>query len=253
MLPRTRRYHATLLLGLLLFSKNLALAQTTNTPIPRPGFEIAVWAREPMLRSPVALSFDDWGRLYVVETARRGSVDIDIRAHQEWLVDDLSNQTVDDLRRFFRSRMSPEKSGENASWLRDYNGDGSHDWRDLMEVKERVHRLEDTKGTGKADRAQVFAEGFNEEISGVLAGVLAWGRDVLVTVYPDLWRLQDKDGDGVADSQESLFRGFGVHAGFDGHDLHGLTVGPEGKIYFSVGDTRWPGPHSYRDAKWHRD
>ena len=189
-----------------------------------------------MLKNPVALSFDDRGRLYVVETARRSTVDIDIRGHQSWIVDDLSNQSIDDLRRFFRSKMSPEKSAENANWLRDYNGDGSHDWRDLMEVKERVHLLEDTRGAGKADRAHVFAEGFNEEISGVIAGVMPWEDDVFVTVYPDLWRLTDTDGDGIADRKESVFRGFGVHAAFDGHDLHGLTVGPEGKIYFSIGD-----------------
>jgi hypothetical protein len=35
----------------------------------------------------------------------------------------------------FSQKMSPEKSAENANWLRDYNGDGSHDWRDLIEVK----------------------------------------------------------------------------------------------------------------------
>ncbi len=105
-----------------------------------------------------------------------------------------------------------------------------------MEVKERVHLLEDSDGDGRADRAQVFYEGFNEEINGVIAGVMKNGRDVLVTIYPDLWRLRDTDGDGVADEIESLFRGFGVHAAFDGHDLHGLTWGPDGKIYFSVGD-----------------
>ncbi len=204
--------------------------------VPPAGFDLSLWAREPMLRSPVALSFDDQGRVYVVETARRGTVDIDIRAHPDWLVEDLANQSIDDLRRFFRRRMSPERSKENATWLKDYNGDGSHDWRDLMGVTERVHRLEDVHGVGHADRAQVFAEGFNEEISGVLAGVLAREHDVLVTVYPDLWRLQDLDGDGVADRRESLFRGFGVHAGFDGHDLHGLVVGPDGKVYFSIGD-----------------
>lgn len=204
--------------------------------VPPAGFELSLWAREPMLRSPVALSFDEQGRVYVVETARRGSVDIDIRSHPDWLVEDLANQNVDDLRRFFRRRMSPEKSRENASWLKDLNGDGSHDWRDLQGVKEKVHRLEDTRGEGRADRAQVFAEGFNEEISGVLAGVLARDKEVLVTVYPDLWRLRDLDGDGVADTKESLFRGFGVHAGFDGHDLHGLVIGPDGKVYFSIGD-----------------
>ncbi|MCC6231032.1 MAG: PQQ-dependent sugar dehydrogenase, partial [Verrucomicrobiales bacterium] len=200
------------------------------------GLELTRWAREPMLRSPVALSFDDTGRLYVVETARRGTVDIDIRSHPDWLLDDLANQSVDDLRRFFRTRMAPERSAENAGWLRDWNGDGSHDWRDLTTVKERVHRLEDTAGGGKADRAVVFAESFHEEITGVAAGVMPWGRDVFVTVYPDLWRLRDTNGDGVADTQESVARGFGVHAAFDGHDLHGLTEGPDGRIYFSVGD-----------------
>ena len=108
-----------------------------------------------MLKNPVALSFDDRGHLFVVETARRSTVDIDIRAHPSWIIDDLSNQSIEDLRRFFRAKMAPERSLENASWLRDYNGDGLHDWRDLTEVKERVHLLQDTHGLGRADRAQV--------------------------------------------------------------------------------------------------
>ena len=154
-----RRTVSNLLLCLGFAQTMFAQQQATTTPIPRKGFEITLWAREPMLKNPVALSFDDRGRLYVVETARRSTVDIDIRGHQSWIVDDLSNQSIDDLRRFFRSKMSPGKSAENANWLRDYNGDGSHDWRDLMEVKERVHLLEDTQDAGKADRAHVFAEG----------------------------------------------------------------------------------------------
>ena len=60
--------------------------------------------------------------------------------------------------------------------------------------------------------------------------------DVFATIFPDLWRLRDTDGDGTLDSRESIFRGFGVHAAFDGHDIHGLTTGPDGKLYFSVGD-----------------
>jgi putative membrane-bound dehydrogenase-like protein len=231
---------AVTLLALALAAGTCRVAAQDTPPaarvVPPAGFELSLWAREPMLRGPVALSFDEQGRVYVVETARRGSVDIDIRAHPDWLMEDLANQNVDDLRRFFRRRMAPELSRENARWLKDYNGDGSHDWRDLMGVQERVHRLEDTSGSGRADRAKVFAEGFNEEISGVLAGVLAREKDVLVTVYPDLWRLRDLDGDGVADTREILFRGFGVHAGFDGHDLHGLVIGPDGKVYFSIGD-----------------
>ena len=211
-------------------------AQGSPPPIPAKGLKLSLWAREPMLKDPVAISFDDKGRLYVVETARRGTVDIDIRAHPEWIIDDLANQSVGDLRRFFRSKMSPERSDINKRWLKDLNGDGSHDWRDLTMVKETIRLLEDTKGAGVADKSTLFAEGFNEEISGVMAGVMPWQDHVFATVYPDLWRLKDTNGDGIADEKESMFRGFGVHAAFDGHDLHGLTIGPEGKIYFSIGD-----------------
>ena len=54
----------------------------------------------------------------------------------------------------------------------DLNGDGVHDWHDLEPVKERIRRLKDTRNIGHADRSQIFTEGFNEEISGVVAGVL---------------------------------------------------------------------------------
>ena len=146
--------------GLALFFQTWSITQTLSPIVTPQGFELSVWAREPMLKNPVALSFDNQGRLYVVETARRATVDIDIRSHKEWLIDDLSNQSISDIRRFFRNKMAPEKSAENASWLIDRNHDGSHDWKDLMEVRERVHWLEDTDGNGKADRSKVFTEGF---------------------------------------------------------------------------------------------
>jgi quinoprotein glucose dehydrogenase len=212
-------------------------AQESSQILPNPhGFEMKLWAREPMLKNPVALSFDDKGRLFVVETARRGTVDIDIRSHKDWAFDDLKNQSVAQLRLFFRDKMSPKKSEENATWLEDRNQDGSHDWRDLMALKERVYRIADTDGDRIADESKIFYEGFNEEFNGVIAGVMPWKNDVWVTVYPDLWHFKDVDQDGIADPQHSKIRGFGVHAAYDGHDIHGLTVGPEGKLYFSVGD-----------------
>ncbi|MFM7102072.1 MAG: heme-binding protein, partial [Verrucomicrobiota bacterium] len=213
-----------------------APAQEPARPVPHVGLTLRPWAKEPQVMDPVALAHDDRGRLYVAETARRGTVDIDIRAHREWLLEDLANQSVDDLRESFRRWMAPERSAENAPWLRDRNGDGVHDWRDLETVKERIRVLEDATGSGRADRSTLLGEGLNEEISGVVAGVLPWEDSVFVTAYPELKRLRDTDGDGRADAWETVARGFGVHAAFDGHDLHGLIAGPDGKIYFSVGD-----------------
>ena len=198
--------------------------------------QMVPWTPANMVQDPVAIAFDRHGRAYVVETARRSTVDIDIRGHRSWLLDDLASDDFESMRHFFRSQMAPSRSAHNQSWLQDRNRDGSHDYRDLTMVKERIRIVEDTDGDGTADKSTLFAEGFNEEFSGVAAGVLPYQGDVLFTVYPDLWRLRDHDGDLVADSHESLFRGFGVHAALDGHDLHGLTVGPEGKIYFSCGD-----------------
>ncbi len=194
------------------------------------------WASNGMTKDPVALSFDNQGRLYLVETARRGTVDIDLRAHKTWLLDDLASDDFASMRSFFRRNMAPELSGVNKDWLKDRNNDGVHDFRDLTTIKERIRVLEDTDGDGRADKSTLYADGFNEEFNGVAAGVMPYRGDVLFTVYPDLWRLRDTDGDGKADERYSMFRGFGVHAAFDGHDLHGLTVGPEGKIYFSCGD-----------------
>ena len=236
---KKRLFYLTWLLGLSL-GHCQAIAQNPRVQIPfvlnDKSLRLTEWASQPMLVNPVALSFDNQGRLFVVETARRGTVDIDIRSHKDWLIDDLSNTNISQLREMFRSKMSPNLSEKNKTWLKDRNQDGSHDWRDLTMVKERIHLLEDTNNDGKADISKVFAEGFNQEINGVMAGVLAYGNDIFATIYPDVWKLNDINGDGIADKQEVLFHGFGVHAAFDGHDLHGLTVGPDGKLYFSVGD-----------------
>ena len=156
-------------------------AQEAPRAVPVNGLRLTRWAREPMVKDPVALAFDDQGALFVAETGRRSTVDIDIRSHRAWLVEDLANQSVDDLRRSFHRWMAPERSLENAPWLPDYNQDGVHDWQDLQGVKERIRRLEDTGGTGQATRSALVAEGFNEEISGVVAGVMPWGNDVWVT------------------------------------------------------------------------
>ena len=56
------------------------------------------------------------------------------------------------------------------------------------------------------------------------------------TCIPDLYLLKDTNGDNKADVKKSLATGFGVHVQFIGHDLHGLILGPDGKLYFSVGD-----------------
>src|SRR5581483_11636622 len=50
-----------------------------------------------------------------------------------------------------------------------------------------------------------------------------------------LWLLHDGK-DGKADQRRQMSTGYGVHVSFYGHDLHGLRMGPDGRLYFSIGD-----------------
>jgi quinoprotein glucose dehydrogenase len=107
---------------------------------------------------------------------------------------------------------------------------------DYTKESDRVRLVWDSDGDGKADKATVFADGFNGVAEGLGAGLLAHHGNIYYTDIPNLWLFRDDDKDNVADSKKSLLYGFGVRAGFIGHDLHGLRIGPDGKLYFSIGD-----------------
>ena len=49
-------------------------------------------------------------------------------------------------------------------------------------------------------------------------------------------KISDIDSDGKADKTEVLVSGFGIHIGYGGHDMHGPTMGYDGRIYWSIGD-----------------
>lgn len=232
----------------------LLAAPLAATPESHPcqnGLVRSLVAREPMFRNPVAVAVDVDGSIYVTETTRRKQADLDIREVMQWVVDDLSHTSIDDKRRFFRENITTDRFKKHPS-LRDHDKNGRIDWQDLTVHSEKIHRLVDTDGDGMADRSTVFAEGFNTEVTGIAAGVMAYRGDVYATIAPDLWKLRDTDGDGVADERKSLVTGFGVHINYAGHDMHGLTFGPDGKVYWTIGDkgtnvtangVRWLYPH----------
>jgi glucose/arabinose dehydrogenase len=53
---------------------------------------------------------------------------------------------------------------------------------------------------------------------------------------PELVKFRDADGDGKADGKTVVVSGFGAHLAYAGHDMHGLFLGPDGRIYWSIGD-----------------
>lgn len=182
------------------------------------GMTASLIAAEPDLANPVAFWIDEQGRYWVCETFRQGNGVVDNRGRDYWLLDDLAAQTVEDRIAYYRKHLGEEgfaKFGEH------------HD---------RIRLLTDTNGDGKVDHTTVFADGFHNPEEGTGAGVMTVGGDVYYTDIPNLWRLRDTNGDGVADEREKLASGFGVRTAFRGHDMHGLTMGPDGRLYFSIGD-----------------
>lgn len=194
------------------------------------------WSGEINVPDPVACTVDPWGRVYVAATTRRKVGDLDIREHPMWIPDDVGLTSVEEKREFLQRELAPGKLRAPRGMLKDHNGDGSIDWKDLTHHSERIYQLRDTDGDGTADKITVFAEGFNTEVTGIAAGVLWHDGWVYATIAPDLWRFRDVDDDGVADEREVVVTGFGLHIAYAGHDMHGLTVGPDGRLYWSIGD-----------------
>jgi quinoprotein glucose dehydrogenase len=214
--------------------------RSTVAPELAEGLALTVWAVDSLVADPISIDIDDAGKVYYTRTNRQKNSEFDIRGHQDWEIGSISLQSIEDKRAFLRKVLSPDNS-KNNEWLADLNKDGSHDWRDLTVEKENIYRLEDTSGDGVADLSQLVVDDFNDEVTDVAGAILKHEDDLFVGVGPDMWRLQDKDGDGIAEEKKSISHGYGIHIGFGGHGMSGLEVGPEGKIYWQIGDIGFNG------------
>ncbi|MBC8028390.1 MAG: HEAT repeat domain-containing protein [Steroidobacteraceae bacterium] len=179
------------------------------------GMQAKLWAAEPMLANPVAFDIDEKGRVFVAETYRYGSSVLDIRGYMGMLELDMALRTIED-----RAAMNKKVFGEQA--------------KELAVESEILRLVEDTNGDGLADKSSVFADGFNHELDGIASGVLARHGQVWFTNIPSLYRFDEKAGGKPA--KEELLRGFGVRYNYTGHDFHGLAIGHDGKLYYSIGD-----------------
>jgi putative membrane-bound dehydrogenase-like protein len=101
-----------------------------------------------------------------------------------------------------------------------------------------IRMIEDTDGDGAFDKSTIFADKMTFP-SGAL-----WHRDALYVASPPyIWKLEDKDEDGVAEIRTPLigkFRSLG-HAG----DIHGPFLAPDGRLVI----TDAPLGHEIHDRK----
>src|SRR3954447_1244397 len=104
------------LLALLL--SPVALAQTEEAPAPakpaaNKGKLVATeFCPYGTIGSPVGISVDDAGRVFVTETARRTNGELDIRKHMDFLVDSLALKSVEQKRAFIRANYHKGEAGD---------------------------------------------------------------------------------------------------------------------------------------------
>lgn len=170
-------------------------------------------------QNPTAICFDHKGRLYIAEAHRWRAGVQDIRNEQQILLDDIDNTSSQD-------RFEMYERDQLTRPLSFYE-----------EFSDRIVRAEDTTGDGRADSATIWADDFDEVLDGPGIGLVAGpGDTIYYTNIPNVWKLTDTNGDGKADDREILQDGFGVRMSISGHDMHGIVWGPDGRLYWSIGD-----------------
>lgn len=184
------------------------------------GFRAALYADDTQVGNAVAICFDFEGRLYAAEAHRRMTGVQGVTSSRWWSMEDYRGESLADREAMYErwAHVVPPAK--------------------LTRHSDIVRRLSDRDGDGRADQSGVFADGFDGPLEGNAAGITTRDGAVYLANVPSLWRLEDSDGDGVAakSEREEMLTGFGVRVGVFGHDLHGLTWGPDGRLYFTLGD-----------------
>lgn len=142
------------------------------------GFRLEIAAHEPAVRDPIAICFDERGRMFVCE-------------------------------------------------MIDYS-----EMRDAKPHLGRISVLEDRDGDGIFETSQVFAEDLPWPTG------LIWAHGGLyVAATPDIWRLEDRDGDGRAEIRTKAYTGFGT--GLKLLNVQGLANslqwGPDNRVHVLAG------------------
>ncbi|WP_395743219.1 PVC-type heme-binding CxxCH protein [Prosthecobacter sp.] len=134
-----------------------------------------------------------------------------------------------------RRELNVEKWKDSGSWTKKYDRDPT----------DRISILTDTNGDGVMDKKHVFADKLE-----LVTSFCFYKKGVIACAAPDIWYLEDTDGDEVADKRTVLYTGLGTgdtHAvinnlrwGLDGwvYATHGYSSGhvvsPDGKKDFGT-------------------
>lgn len=164
------------------------------------GFEVRLFASEPEIRQPVSMTFDERGRIWVIQYLQyptpAGLKPVEVDRY---------------LRTKYDKVPEPPPKGVRGA--------------------DRITIAEDSDGDGRADKFKDFTGGLN-----LATGLELGYGGVFVLQSPYLLFYPDRDRDDVPDGDpEVLLSGFGLE---DAHALaNSLTWGPDGWLYGAQGST----------------
>jgi putative membrane-bound dehydrogenase-like protein len=164
------------------------------------GFEVKLVASEPLIRQPVTMTFDDRGRLWVIQYLQYPNPS------------GLKPVKVDQYLRTVYDRIpEPPPKGPRGA--------------------DRITILEDPDENGRYRKAKDFVTGLN-----LASGLCLGNGGVYVLQTPYLLFYPDRDGDDAPDGPpEVLLTGFGME---DAHAVaNSLQWGPDGWLYGAQGST----------------
>jgi len=130
------------------------------------GFEVNLFAADPLLAKPIQMNFDAQGRLWVATSEVYPQIKPGQKANDKIIVleDTRGVGKADKVRVFAQGLLIPTgvEPGDGGAYVADST--------DLL-------HLRDTKGTGKADRRRVVLSGFGTEDTHHILHTFRWGPD----------------------------------------------------------------------------
>lgn len=182
-----------------------------------------------------ALRYPEGGPTHPAKAAARIEVHPEFNLSlvaSEPLINKVMNLDWDERGRLWVCETPEYPNGRRAPNAAVWKESGSLDARRTeRDPEDRISILTDTDGDGVMDKKQVFADKLELVTSFVLHK-----RGVIAAAAPDIWLLEDTNGDDVADKRSKLYTGLGIN---DTHAvINNLRWGLDGWIYATHGYSR---------------